>query len=82
MDRTEVMTLEQALDRMRGLIGYSGEWTDLMSFLPEDWNMDPGRRRSATAANFAAILELAKAGSLEVRQSETFSKIEIQKKDS
>ena len=82
MDRTEVMTLEQALDRMRGLIGYSGEWTDLMSFLPEDWNMDPGRRRSATAANFAAILELAKAGSLEVRQSETFSKIEIRKKDS
>ena len=81
MDRTEVMTLEQALDRMRGLIGYSGEWTDLMSFLPEDWNMDPGRRRSATAANFAAILELAKAGSLEVRQSETFSKIEIRKKD-
>ncbi len=80
MDREAVMTLEDALDRMRGLIGYAGEWTDLSSYLPEGWEMDPARRRSATAATFAASLELAKAGQLELRQSETFAPIQIRKK--
>lgn len=80
MDRDAVMTMEEALDRMRGLIGYAGEWTDLMSYIPEGWEMDPGRRRSATAANFAATLQLAKEGQLDLRQSDTFAPIQIRKK--
>ena len=79
MDREAIMTLEQALDRLRGLIGYAGEWTDLTSYLPEGWQLDPARRRSATAANFAATLELAKAGAIQIRQAEVFSPIEIRK---
>ncbi len=75
--REHVMTLEQALERMRGLIGYAGEWTDLMSYLPEGWETDPKRRRSATASNFAASLELAKGGAIQIRQSETFAPIQI-----
>ena len=54
-----ITTMEQALDRMRGLIGYAGDWADLTSYLPEGWELDPKRRRSATAATFAASLELA-----------------------
>jgi len=77
MDREHVMTLEQALDRMRGLIGYAGEWTDLMSYLPEGWEADPKRRRSATASHFAATLELVKNGALQVRQTESFAPIQI-----
>ncbi|MGB5559272.1 MAG: ScpA family protein [Paracoccaceae bacterium] len=80
MDREHVLTMEQALERMRGLIGYMGEWADLSSFLPEGWELDPARRRSATAATFAASLELAKAGRIEIRQGETFSPIQIRKK--
>ncbi len=79
MDRDAIMTLEQALDRMRGLIGYAGEWTDLTSYLPEGWEIDPARRRSATAANFAASLELAKAGLIEIEQAESFAPIRIRK---
>ena len=79
-DRTNVFTLEEALDRMRGLIGFAGEWTDLISYLPEGWGSDPKRRRSATAATFAASLELAKQGQIELRQSETFSPISIRRK--
>ncbi|MEL6509336.1 MAG: ScpA family protein [Pseudomonadota bacterium] len=79
-DRESVFTMEQALDRMRGLIGYAGEWTDLLSYLPEGWETDPKKRRSATAANFAASLELAKAGQIELRQGETFAPIQIRKK--
>ncbi len=77
MDRDHVMTLEQALDRMRGLIGYAGEWTDLLSYLPEGWEADPQRRRSATASHFAASLELVKNGAIQIRQSEIFAPIQI-----
>jgi segregation and condensation protein A len=80
MDRDNVFTMEQALDRMRGLIGYAGEWADLTSYLPEGWELDPTRRRSATAATFAASLELAKAGQIELRQGESFAPIQIRKK--
>ncbi|GAA3874684.1 ScpA family protein [Celeribacter arenosi] len=77
MDRESVYTLEQALDRMRGLIGYAGDWTDLSSYLPEGWELEPKRRRSATAATFAASLELAKQGKIEIRQGGMFAPIEI-----
>ena len=79
LDRDSVYTLEAALERMRGLIGLAGDWTDLERYMPDDWASDPQRRRSATAANFAAALELAKAGKVELRQSEIFSPIHLRK---
>jgi segregation and condensation protein A len=81
MDRHHVFTMEQALDRMRGLIGYAGDWTDLASYLPPGWDGHPMRRRSATAAHFAAVLELAKRGQIELRQGETFAPIEIRRRE-
>ncbi|WP_414897566.1 segregation and condensation protein A [Rhodovulum sp. YEN HP10] len=80
LDREAVYTMEEALERMRGLIGYAGDWIDLSSWLPEGWQADPVRRRSATAAHFAASLELVKQGQLELRQSETFAPIQIRRK--
>jgi len=80
MDRDAILTMEQALERMRGLIGYAGDWTALESYLPEGWESDPARRRSATAAGFAAALELAKLGQIEIRQGEVFAPIQIRKK--
>ena len=77
MDRTDVMTMEEALERMRGLIGSAGDWTDLLSWLPEGWQVDPMRRRSATASHFAASLELVKAGRIHIRQSGLFEPIQI-----
>ncbi|MCE8511111.1 segregation/condensation protein A [Ruegeria pomeroyi] len=81
MDRDKVYTMEQALERMRGLIGFAGSWTDMASYLPEGWGKDPVRRRSATAATFAASLQLVKEGHLEIRQSELFAPIHLRKKD-
>lgn len=77
MDRNAILTMEEALERMRGLIGHAGDWTDILAYLPEGWRADPARRRSATAATFAASLELAKAGRVELRQSETFAPIQL-----
>lgn len=80
MDRTNLMTMEQALDKMRTQIGFAGEWTDLQSYLPEDWQGMGKRRRSATAANFAASLELVKEGKIDIRQHETFAPILLRKR--
>jgi segregation and condensation protein A len=77
MDRENLFTMEEALERLRPLVGYAGEWTDLMSYLPDGWELDPVRRRTATAATFAASLELVKAGKITIRQPETFAPIQI-----
>ncbi len=81
-DRHGIFTMEQALERMRRLIGFAGDWTDLADFLPEGWESDGPRRRSATAATFAASLELARQGRLEIRQSDTFAPISYRAKPS
>ena len=81
LDREHVYTMEQALDRLRGLIGYAGDWATLVSFLPEGWDVSPMARRSALAAHFAAVLELAKSGQVTLRQGETFAPIELRLKD-
>ena len=79
MDRDSVFTMEQALQRMRGLIGFTGHWTDILSYLPDGWTDDPKKRRSATASTFAASLELAKEGKIVIRQDEIFSSIQIKR---
>jgi segregation and condensation protein A len=81
LDRENVYTLEQALDRMRGLIGYAGDWAALTSFLPEGWSATPMARRSALAAHFAAVLELAKRGQVSLRQSGTFAPLELKRRE-
>ncbi len=80
MDRDAVFTMEQALERMRPLIGFAGTWTDMETYLPQGWDADPVRRRSATAATFAASLELVKEGHMEIKQSDTFAPIQLRKR--
>lgn len=80
MDRDDVYTLEQALERMRGLIGYTIGWIDISTFLPDGWTSSAGRIRAATASTFAATLELAKNGDLELRQRDNFGSIQFRSK--
>ncbi|MDH2326108.1 ScpA family protein [Cereibacter sp. SYSU M97828] len=80
MDRDHVFTMEQALDRMRGFLGTLVEWSDLTEWLPEGWDGHPMRRRSSTAAHFAAMLEMAKRGQIELRQGDTFAPIQIRRR--
>lgn len=80
MDRAAILTMEQALAKMRGLIGFAGDWTDISSYLPDGWSVDPKKRRSATAATFAASLELAKEGKIDIRQGESFAPIQIRRR--
>ena len=75
LDRENLVTMEDALTVLRSRLGLAGDWVDLMAWLPEDWNTEPARRRSATASTFAASLELVKEGKLELQQTDTFAPI-------
>jgi len=80
--RDKVLTLEEALEGMRALIGETIEWASISSFLPEGWQVDPKRRRSAMASSFAASLELAKRGEIELKQERVFAPVLVRKKAS
>ena len=80
-DRNHILTIEQALDQMKSLMGHVIDWADLSQFLPDGWSEDPKKRRSATAATFAASLELVKAGFMEIRQTDSFAAIQLRKRE-
>tara|TARA_B100000787_G_scaffold14007_1_gene10068 strand:- start:680 stop:1459 length:780 start_codon:yes stop_codon:yes gene_type:complete len=80
-ERDKIFTMEQALERMKSLIGHAIEWGTLEQFMPDGWLSDPKRRRSVKASTFAAMLELVKLGKLDLRQRDAFSPIEIRKKE-
>jgi segregation and condensation protein A len=62
---------DDALRHLGQFLGHVPEWRDLMQFLPEELRGDVFRR-SALAATFAASLELARAGRIELRQDRPF----------
>ena len=72
----EIYTVEDALIRLRKLLGPIPAWQNLWDFLPEGLK-DGLIIRSAVASTFAASLELAKEGRLTVRQNTTYGSIDI-----
>ncbi len=73
----ELASIEDALVRLRKQLGFTPDWHTLASFLPADME-SPLTRRSTVAANFGAILQLAKDGRINVRQDGTFGEIYFQ----
>jgi segregation and condensation protein A len=68
---TSYHTLSEALERLAQFVGHVPDWRELENFLPEELRAGP-LRRSGLAATFAALLELAKAGRVELRQDRSF----------
>jgi segregation and condensation protein A len=67
----DVMTLEEAIERVSTLIGARIDWSTIESFLPED--ATGTYRKSALASSFVAALELARQGRLELKQKSAFA---------
>ncbi len=71
---TELYSVDDAIHRLRGLLGHMPNWRVLSSFLPAElegtllW-------RSALATTFAASLELCREGELRIRQDGAFGPI-------
>lgn len=74
--RPAVYSMEEALVRLRRLLGSAPDWVTLERFLPEDFR-ESGAVRSAFAATFSATLEMVRAGQAEIQQSEVFGPIHI-----
>ena len=76
IDPSELYSMDDALRRLNSLVGDLPDWVTLLSFLP------PGIRagmmaRSALATTFAATLELARTGKIQLRQTGMFGPIYI-----
>ena len=67
-------TVQQALDRLRSLLGSLPRGSDLMAFLP-DHTPTPVERRGAMASTLIAGLELARNGQIALRQDSAFGPI-------
>ena len=78
--RDEVFSIEAALDNLKAIIGSEPNWADLARFLPAAWLADSKKARSATASTFAASLELARIGELEIRQADNFAPVQVRKR--
>jgi len=71
-----VWSLQEARDLLVRLVGQSGAWTTLDTFLIR-YLSDPAQRASALASSFAASLELVREGKLEMRQEGAFAPIHM-----
>jgi segregation and condensation protein A len=67
----DVMTLEEAIERVARLVGSRIDWATIESFLPDE--ASGSYRRSALASSFVAALELARQGRVELRQKSAFA---------
>ena len=70
----QLWTVQDALTRLSALIGTLPDWSELVRYLPENIGT-PLQRRGAMAAALLAGLEMARNGTLELRQDDAFGPI-------
>ena len=80
IEASQLYSLSDAIERLRGVMGEVRDWTSLSNFLPEDLR-DGLFMRSAVASTFAASLEMVKEGRADIRQSSAFGPIFIKGKE-
>ena len=71
---SELYSVDQAIQRLKGIFGSITEWTNFMNLIPE-FGQNKTVNKSSITSNFVASLELAKNGFIEVKQNETFGNI-------
>jgi segregation and condensation protein A len=74
IEPTAFYSMDDALRRLARFLGHVPDWRELKNFLPEEVRGEVFRR-SALAATFAATLELARSGRIELRQDRVFGPI-------
>jgi segregation and condensation protein A len=71
-------TVQDALRRLADLVGSLPDWTTLEQFLPD--HMDsPTERRAALSSTLFASLEMARGGTIRLRQEEAFGPILVRR---
>ena len=54
VDRSAIFSMDQALERLKKLMGVAMEWGQLASFLPEGWALEPARLYKVVTNNYLA----------------------------
>ncbi|MGH7056705.1 MAG: segregation and condensation protein A [Acetobacteraceae bacterium] len=72
--RLNLWTVQEALARLGRLLGHLPDWSRLEQFLPEHPS-EPEQWRAAMASTLLASLEMARGGSLRLRQERPFGPI-------
>ena len=78
VEASELYSMDDAIQRLRGLMGEMNDWASLFSYIPKQI---PGGlvTRSAIAAVFAAGLEMARSGDIQLRQGTAFGPIYVRR---
>ena len=74
-----VWTIHEVREVLESLIGSLADWCPLQEIV-QGWLPDPERRRSALASSFAASLELAREGQMDLRQEGHFAPLLARRK--
>jgi segregation and condensation protein A len=81
IEPTRLYSLEECVERLRGLLHDMPSWDVLQRFLPEMMMQKKTlETRSAVASTFAATLELVRSGELELRQNGAFAPIYLRRR--
>lgn len=72
--RHPTWSIKEARVTLERLVGIVKDWTNFDSFL-EEYMAQPGMKRTVRASSFTASLELAREGTIEIRQNEAFAPI-------
>lgn len=72
-------SMDEALHRLKAMLGRSVDWLPLMDFLPGGFESGL-MYRSAIAGTFSASLEMVKEGTAELRQLELFGPIFVKRR--
>lgn len=73
-------SVDDAMERLRALLGDAPGWRTLSSFLPADLR-DSLMLRSAVATTFSASLEMVKSGKAQLRQDAAFGPIYLRRSE-
>ena len=72
-----VFTTEDGINTIRDFIGKLSDWKKLNDLIPKSFKIEKRFRRTGAAGIFAGSLELAKEGSLKIKQDNLFSDIYV-----
>ena len=78
-ERPNVITLQEARERLIRLIGTTTHWAPLDSYLVE-YLVQPALKRTARASALSASLELVREGEMELRQSAPFAPLYVRRR--
>lgn len=80
--RPHIYSVEDALERLKRLLGNVPDWSVLERFLPDLAGQTEGNAvRSAVASTFVAALEMVRRGHAEMQQHDTFAPIYLRARE-